>query len=307
MAAPPQTPRQKRLNWILLGLLLAVGAFAAWGTWWEDWDFHRPATPLACEVPPQNAKTVRFIAFGDYGQGTPFQMQLAEQMAKTYDEKPFSKVLLLGDNIYGDGDIKKLAKPYFEKPYGPLIKHGVQFVAAIGNHDNRKGHMKDQLAYFKMPGEYYKVPEGPVDFFILNTTYFVRSPQQQSWLEKSLSESKAPWKIVVGHHPLYSSGRNGNTKGVKAILEPMLIKHHATLYLAGHDHDYERFQPMSGVHYVVSGGGGGFLTNFRHILPESIIHYRTHNFVLVEATDKDIWLKAINRFGDVIDCDHWHK
>lgn len=300
-------PRRRGNGWILAGLILLVLAFAAWGTWWQDWDFYRPTRPLQCSSSLFTEKPVRFIAFGDYGQGTPFQMQLAKQMVKTHDQTPFDTVLLLGDNIYGDGDIKRLAKPYFEKPYGPLIQRNVRFLAAIGNHDTRKGHMKDQMEYFKMPNDFYKVSKGPVDFFILNTTFFVRNPKQQQWLEKSLSESKAPWKIVAGHHPLYSSGRNGNTEGLRAILEPMLQRHGVTLYLCGHDHDYERFKPIHNVHYIVSGGGGGFLTSFRDILPESQVHLRTHHFVMVEATATDIWLKAINRHGEVIDCDHWRK
>lgn len=298
---------RRRLAWIIGGLVVMLACFAAWGTWWEDWDFHRPAHPLQCKALAPDSNTVRFIAFGDYGQGTPFQMQLAEQMARRYQEKPFELALLLGDNIYEDGDIKRYAKPFFEIPYAPLIRNNVRFIAALGNHDDRDGNREDQLAYFKMPNDYYKVSQGPVDFFILNTTFFVRNPEQREWIEESLAKSKARWKIVVGHHPLYSSGRNGSTEGLGEILEPLMIRHGVDLYLSGHDHDYERFKPIAGIRHVVSGGGGGFLTGFQKILPESLVHLRTHHFLLVEITDKALSLKAINRFNDVIDCESWEK
>lgn len=286
---------------------LVLAAWWAWAYLWNDFDFARPETPLACDAPPAGSKPFRFIAFGDYGQGTPFQRQLGQVMASVYRKTPYDIALLLGDNIYPDGNIQKLAKTNFEDPYKPLIDNRVRFLAAIGDHDDHKGHVKDEMAYFKMPGKFYQVSYGPVDFFVLNTTFFVRSPEQRAWIEQALAHSKARWKIVVAHHPLYSSGRNGNTEGLRAVLEPMLIKYKADMYLAGHDHDYERFQPVSGVNYIVSGGGGSYLYEFRKVQPHSLVRLKTHHFLLFEVTDNHLWMKAINRFGDVIDCTRLDK
>ena len=43
--------------------------------------------------------------------------------------------------------------------------------------------------------------------------------------------------------------------GLRAQLEPLLVRHHVDLYLAGHDHHYERTHPIEGITHVVSGGG----------------------------------------------------
>ncbi|MCE3234480.1 MAG: metallophosphoesterase [Vampirovibrio sp.] len=295
---------------IRLALLFTLMAVAGWWVWaylWNDFDFSRPETPIPCQSLTPGSKPMRFIAFGDYGQGTPFQNQLGQVMASVYRQTPYDIALLLGDNIYPDGNIQKLAKTHFEDPYKPLIDNQVRFLAAIGDHDDHRGHLEDEMAYFKMPGKFYQVSYGPVDFFVLNTTFFVRSPEQRAWIEKALAGSKARWKIVIGHHPLYSSGRNGNTEGLREILEPMLIKYHADLYLAGHDHDYERFKPVSGVSYVISGGGGSYLYDFRQVQPGSLVRLKTHHFLLFEVTDQQLLMKAINRFGDVIDCTLWEK
>lgn len=300
--------RKKRLFFLLVFFpgLMALG-WLGWAFFFEDFDFYRPETPLLCGSAPADKKPLRFIAFGDFGQGTPFQARLGEQMVKTYQRRPYHLALLLGDNIYPDGNIRKLAKSHFEDPYAGLIERNVRFLAAIGDHDDRKGHREDEISYFKMPKDYYKVSQGPVDFFILNTTFFVRNPEQRAWIEQALAESKAPWKIVVGHHPMYSSGRNGNTEGSRKVLEPMMIRHGVDLYLAGHDHDYERFAPIQGVHYVVSGGGGSYLYNFKETQPHSQVRLKTHHFLEVEVTRDHLWLKAINRYGDVIDCVDWGK
>lgn len=303
---PPVSKRKRHSQFILFGVLIALALTAlAWAFFMEDFDFYRPDTVLRCESAPIHSKPLRFIAFGDFGQGTPFQKKLGEVMASTYQQHPFSLALLLGDNIYPNGDIQRLAKTHFENPYATLIDRKVRFIAAIGDHDDHQGHIKDEKAYFRMPNDYYQVSQGPVDFFVLNTTYFVRNPKQRAWIQQALAKSKARWKIVIGHHPLYSSGRNGNTEGLKAILEPLLVQRGVQLYLSGHDHDYERFQPVNGVHYIVSGGGGSYLYNFKRILPNSQVHLKTHHFLMFEVTQDDLWMKAINRHGNVIDCVHW--
>jgi phosphodiesterase/alkaline phosphatase D-like protein len=229
-------------------------------------------------------------------------------MVKTYDQTPFKVAVLLGDNIYPNGDIKKLGKTHFEDPYQGLIRNHVKFVAALGNHDYRQGHQNDEMRYFKMPKDYYQYSDGPVDFFILNTIEFVDNPTQQAWLKQALAHSQARWKIVAAHHPVYSSGKHGKqTFGLRRVLEPILVKHHADLYLAGHDHDYERFEPIQGVNYIVSGGGGSYLYDFKKIAPHSLVRIKTIHFLLFSATEHDLWVKAINRNGETVDCAHWHK
>jgi hypothetical protein len=304
-SSPKSSRFRAWMGWLAFFTVVIVGVL--WVVLVGDMDFYRPVRPLVCESPAPTRHPVRFLAFGDWGEGTFFQRALAQQMVALYRQKPFQDIISLGDNIYEEGDIKQYGHDYFEAPYAQLWKAGVHFYPAIGNHDIKQGHMQDQIAYFKMPGEYYTVSEGPVTFFIINTTRFVRNPEQIAWLEKSLKGSKATWKIVAGHHPLYSSGRHGETTGLKKILEPMMIKYGVDAYLCGHDHDYERFKPVHGVHYIVSGGGGAFLTGFRKLQPYSLVHFKAHHFLFFEVDGNDLWMKAISRYGDVIDCAHWHK
>lgn len=249
----------------------------------------------------------RFVAFGDWGAGTPFQKAVAAQLNREFVLHPFDAVLLLGDNFYPDGNVAKYGQRYFTDMYPELINAGVRFIVALGNHDTIFGHQEDQIRFFKMPGHYYAVQKPGIEFLVIDTNNFAKSKVQQQWLIKTLDASKSPWKVVIGHHPIYSSGEHGMNVGLKQTLEPILIKSHTDLYLAGHDHDYERFSPIQGVQHIVSGGGGAYLRNFETNLPASVIRVKANHFLAFELSGLVLKMRAIDKTGKVIDEAEWKK
>jgi 3',5'-cyclic AMP phosphodiesterase CpdA len=62
------------------------------------------------------------------------------------------------------------------------------------------------------------------------------------WLEKSLAESPARWKVVMGHHPIWSSAGSKfhQARMMRRLILPALCRH-ADMYLAGHEHTLELF------------------------------------------------------------------
>lgn len=249
----------------------------------------------------------RFVAFGDWGAGTSFQKAVAEQLAILNQKAPFDTVLMLGDNIYEIGNVNKLGKAYFTDTYTSLIESGVKFIVALGNHDMVGGFQDDQVRFFKMPGYYYNTCRGPFEFFVINSNTFAKDDIQQKWLDKALEDSKADWKIVLGHHPVYSSGEHGNNPGLKKTLEPLLIKHHVPFYLAGHDHDYERFSPVNGIQYIVSGGGGAYLRDFPKVTQHSLVRQKAHHFLSFTLDKNTLKMQVIDKTGQVIDAAQWTK
>jgi hypothetical protein len=256
---------------------------------------------------PSTKSCNRFIAFGDWGAGTSFQKAVAQQLATLYQKVPFDTVLMLGDNIYEIGDVNKLGKAYFTDTYTSLIESGVKFIVALGNHDIAGGFQDDQVHFFKMPGYYYSALRGPFEFFVINSNTFANDEVQQKWLDKALEDSKADWKIVLGHHPVYSSGEHGNNAGLKKTLEPLLVKHSIPLYLAGHDHDYERFSRVNGLQYIVSGGGGAYLRDFPKVLSHSLIRKKAHHFLSFTLDKNILKMQVIDKTGQVIDAAEWTK
>ena len=59
-------------------------------------------------------------------------------------------------------------------------------------------------------------------------------------LEARLKASRARWKIVIGHHPLWASsgGKFQQSRSLRAALLPVLCRN-ADLYFAGHEHTLE--------------------------------------------------------------------
>ena len=60
------------------------------------------------------------------------------------------------------------------------------------------------------------------------------------WLEAALASSTARWKIVIGHHPLWSTAGSKfeQAKALRRLILPTLCRY-ADLYLAGHEHTLE--------------------------------------------------------------------
>ena len=78
---------------------------------------------------------------------------------------------------------------------------------------------------------------------------------QVRWLESVLAASRARWKIVVGHHPVYSAAPgHGDTKELIADVLPVLQKYGVRIYFCGHDHVLQHLVD-GGVNFFVCGGG----------------------------------------------------
>jgi 3',5'-cyclic AMP phosphodiesterase CpdA len=126
---------------------------------------------------------------------------------------------------------------------------------------------------------YYSFKRGNAEFFALDSNYM--DPDQLAWLEKTLTESNARWKICFFHHPLYSDGKtHGPDLDLRKELEPIFVSHGVNLVLAGHDHCYERIQPQK--------IAKGFDTD--------------RVFALMEIAGDELYFQTVSRAGDTVDA-----
>jgi hypothetical protein len=221
--------------------------------------------PRAAQSPPPPLTRIRFAVIGDAGTADENQLAVARQMLAEYERKPFAFVLTVGDNTYQG--CKNRLRDVFEIPYAELLKRGLKFYATLGNHD--ESCADEQIAYplFNMGGKrYYSFkPAGDlVEFFAIDTTLVVngKAPEQYTWLEQALSQSKAWWKIALFHHPAFSPAtKHGDYKEVLVHIVPLLEKHGVRVVLTGHDHILAKLATRNGVDYFVCGASAKMRSN----------------------------------------------
>jgi predicted MPP superfamily phosphohydrolase len=262
----------------------------------------KPVSILGAE-PVQ--KRLRFPIIGDWGTGDSDQTGIAKQMFASHQRTPFDFAIAAGDNIYPNGSGRYFGK-HFEQPFAPLLKDRINFHAVLGNHDVQEGR-QDQCQYplFNMGGRNYftlRQGDGLLDLFMLDSTDCDR--MQQGWVEQELKASAARWKVVVLHHPLYSSGKkHGSDLRLRQCLEPLFLRYGVQAVFSGHDHVYERIKPQQGIHYFVTGAGGKTRRGGVDLKsPIRAFSYDEDNhFMIVEADHDRLSFQAINETGGVID------
>ena len=280
-----------------------------------------------------SGKTVRLIAFGDTGEGNEAQHEVADRM----DEKCASvggcdAALLLGDNFYDNG-VTGTDDPLwvsdFEQPYDRPNLNTLPFYAVLGNHDHgptSSGNKQAQIDYsflpvgngpgmrlsdkWHMPFDHYDVQIGDVHVFALDTVSFT-DEQQQNDMAAKVQASTATWKIVIGHHPRYTSGEHywdNQALGFAGLFDFQKAVFCGTdMLLTGHDHNREfidkgRDADCPNTHFVISGSGSKTRESFEYTpTDDKQLYYEemTEGYAYLEFTDHTLLFQFIDRTGAV--------
>jgi Calcineurin-like phosphoesterase len=253
--------------------------------------------PGALALPLRDG-SVRFAIIGDSGRGDRWQQEVADQMVAWRARFPFTFVLMLGDNIYGSERPQDFAVK-FEKPYQGILARKIPFYASLGNHDDPNQRYYEP---FNMSGRrFYAFEKKGVKFFALDSNYMDKD--QQDWLARELSASRERWKIAFFHHPLYSSGeRHGSEVDLRAIVEPLFVKHRVSAVFAGHEHFYERLKPQNGIYYFTSGAAAKLRAGNIRVGPLTEKGFDTDfSFMLVEIDGERMHFQSLSRRGRLVD------
>jgi hypothetical protein len=220
-------------------------------------------------------------------------------------------VFTLGDNAYASGTAADFQNCY-EPTWG---RHKGRTRPAPGNHDYATASAAPYYAYFGFNAGpsglgYYSFPLGAWHIISLNSNVAADGGSAQvAWLRADLAATTTTrCTLAYWHHPLFSSGPNGNNDTMREIYR-ILYNANADLVLVGHDHLYERFAPQDpdgrldtarGLRQFVVGTGGVPLYDFQAIKPNSEIRLRTHGVIrLTLSSDRYDWdFLAISGPGD---------
>jgi calcineurin-like phosphoesterase family protein len=213
-------------------------------------------------------------------------------------------VLPLGDNQYESGTASEYSVVY-NLSWGRLRSRSRP---VPGNHEyqGQEGNARGYYDYFNGVGAYtgiagdrdkgyYSFDFADWHFIALNSNCnYLRGGCgaggfQEKWLREDLQRNQRPCTLAYSHHPRFSSGTNGSSRELQPLWQA-LYEGGADVYLAGHDHHYERFAPQRadgmsdpdrGLREFVVGTGGRSITPFRTILPNSEVQDTTSFGVLV--------------------------
>ncbi len=274
-----------RAWWLVLAVTFASLAGSSWGPRVEpSGDAGSSIGPAVGPSPRQDGSpSLRIVAFGDWGVKDvqrPAQLAVRDALSKFLRREPADFGLLLGDNFYPKGVASAtdpIWKERFEDVYA-VPEFRFPFFAVPGNHDHG-GSVDAQIEYARrhprrwvmktMPWSFSRGgrKERPLlDVFLIDTESWRggsrRRKSRRDALRRLLMRSRARWKIVCGHHPIFGNGKKKDDVVLVRTLRPVLREFGVDFYLAGHQHnlqvladrlaDRSERLPL----YVVAGGGG---------------------------------------------------
>lgn len=262
----------------------------------------------------------RFLAFGDSGQATPAQLQLANRMAS----EDADLAIHVGDIAYQSATFDDFHFKHFNY-YFRLLQQ-VPFFPVAGNHEYETSNAAPFLTLHSPPvrsvpsadrGRYYSFDWSNVHFVALDSNLpLLRSVDGTGamlrWLENDLRLTRKFWKVAYFHHPPYAAGPNERDPLsilTRERLVPILERAGVQLVLSGHEHSYQRTVPLrggrqvnasAGCVYVTTGGGGAALYPvFRSNLMEA--GQSAHHYLRASVDGGRLTVEAVGTDGALVD------
>jgi hypothetical protein len=237
---------------------------------WSGWHGFRTATDGL-------TKPWRFLSFGDAQEGLDVW---AQWMKQPFAAVPDARLVMhVGDLINAPNEDGEWAQ-WFGGQAGTLESRNT--FAVPGNHEylgtkssvpfvDPDSSAQTFRAHFELPRNgvegledtNYTFEYQGVRFVALNTgdnIGYDPSPQQREWLDRTLTENRARWTVVLFHIPMWSSADQHHDQAarVRRSWLDVIERHDVDLVMQGHTHAYGRGHVNgrpNGPQYVVSTSG----------------------------------------------------
>jgi hypothetical protein len=219
----------------------------------------RPPTPPAPAAPSgSNSKDPVIGAAGDiacdpasgfFNAGLGNGSNCAQAATAALLRPNLAAVLTLGDTQYEDNHYRKFMAS-FDPSWGKF-KNLIR--PTIGNHEYLTPRAAGYFQYFgSAAGDpdkgWYSYDLGKWHLISLNSECgFIGGcgpgAPEERWLRADLAAHPARCTLAYWHEPRFSSGEHGDALQMGTIWN-ILVAAHADVVLSGHNHDYERFDPL---------------------------------------------------------------
>jgi len=267
-----------------------------------EWSAFTPEPDVVTDTPATTEESVKVVIVGDTGHANANSILVANAII---DEEP-DNVLLAGDNKYPPN-----AAAAALAPYASFTSEGT-LRAALGNHDLDDGLLGgDVRALVQNPGNgrYFSYRVGPITFFVVNSginTAGTRVEPDGNWegsrqwseIAGAILRDTNLWKVLVLHHPPYTSSTN-YYPGTNVVRWVGNLPVH--LVVSGHSHHYERLT-VAGRTFIVAGTGGSDLYNFRSSpYPGSQTRIKSFGYLRLTADCSSLLAEFVDTDGVVRD------
>lgn len=204
---------------------------------------------------PDDDTPIKFITGGDM-----YKHDATVELLKAGAKQEPDVALIGGDIAYADGNFRKaLFWDDWLDNWDENLRHPdgrmVGMICAIGNHEvdgsfgQPKKHAPFYFAYFPQGGRSYFTRKlgSEIDLVVLDSGHVQSHASQTSFLDRSLSQSKARFQVALYHVPCYPTHRSyhdpystaGRTHWV-----PIFDKHRLPLAFENHEHTFKRTFPL---------------------------------------------------------------
>ena len=271
-----------------------------------------------------------FLLVSDLGRNGYYkQKPIAELMGNLASKVDIECVVAAGDTHHFNG-VASIDDPLWMTNYELIYAHPelmIDWFALNGNHEYR-GNTQAVLDYSKksrrwvMPARYYSQTfeageqEEALLLFIDTTPLIDKyrkkgdkypdagqqdKEAQLRWIEQTLSQSQARWKIVIGHHPLYAytDKEDSERSDMRQALEALLERYGVDCYCCGHIHSFQHIKPEGAtVDYLVNSSGS--LARPVKAIEGTQFCSPDEGFTLVNVADNQLTVYLINDKGEII-------
>ncbi len=221
-----------------------------------------------------------FFIFSDMGATGEFTSDLVSHTASVLGDTLHPRFIISSGDTFHDNGVRDTSDLFWKVRFENVFKGKslrVDWLPTLGNHEYL-GNPQALVDYslkegrWKMPSRYYTLvkhidSKTSLRIVILDTSPFIQkyrkkeiykevlsqNPQKQVlWLDSVLASSHETWKIVVGHHPIYTTDLgHGDTDELINDIVPLIRKYNIDFYFSGHVHSFQHLN-REGVDYIVT-------------------------------------------------------
>ncbi|MCX6168146.1 MAG: metallophosphoesterase [Ignavibacteriales bacterium] len=286
--------------------------------------------PKSAQALSELGKNFTFMIASDLGRNGYYdQKPVAEMMGEvaTIAEPEF--VAAIGDVHHFLG-VKSVQDPLWQTNFEWIYKHPelmIKWYPVMGNHEYR-GNTQAVIDYSNvsrrwiMPSRYYAktfsaaknvgvlllfIDTAPIiDKYRIDSEEYPDAGKQSmerqlAWIDSTLGASKAKWKIVLGHHPIYAGTGKEEAERVdlQKRLQPLLDKNKVDISVGGHVHNFQHIHATnSNVDYFVNSSAS--LTRKVSPLQGELFGSSDSGFTLCTINETELIITFVNKAGEII-------